>query len=89
MARQIHQSECVHCEDSDQPEHSPSLIRVFACAQWVHLAKDPSLLPADSEYSEQMLSKLNGCLSLSDVHRYWFSHFAFPFYKLNRVPQIV
>ena len=38
-------------EDSDQPGHPPSLIRVFAVAQWV--AKDPSFLHADSEDSEQ------------------------------------
>ena len=38
-------------EDPDQPGHLPSLIRVFACAQWV--AKDPSFLHADSEDSNQ------------------------------------
>ena len=31
--------------------HPPSLIRVFACAQWV--AKDPSFLHTDSEDSDQ------------------------------------
>ena len=38
-------------EDSDQPEHLPSLIRVFA----VRLmgTKDPSFLHADSEDSDQ------------------------------------
>ena len=34
-------------EDSDQPGHPPSLIRVFACTQCV--AKDPSFLHAESE----------------------------------------
>ena len=42
---------CVPSEDSDQPLHSPSLIRVLRCAQWV--AKDPSFLQADSEDSDQ------------------------------------
>ena len=42
---------CEPSEDSDQPGHPPSLIRVFACAQWV--AKDPSFLHADSEGSDQ------------------------------------
>ena len=36
-------------EDSDQPEHPPSLTRVFACAHWV--AKDQMILHADSEDS--------------------------------------
>ena len=38
-------------EDSDQPEHLPSLIRVFLCAPMV--AKDPASLHADSEDSDQ------------------------------------
>ena len=42
---------CAPSEDSDQPGHPPSLIRVFAFAQWV--AKDPSFLHADSEDSDQ------------------------------------
>ena len=49
--RQSQQNECAPSEDSDQPGHPPSLIRVFACAQWV--AKDPSFLHADSEDSDQ------------------------------------
>ena len=51
------QNECVPSEDSDQPGHLPSLIRVFTvrsesslCAQWV--AKDPSF-HADCEDSDQ------------------------------------
>ena len=48
---QNQQTECSPSEDSDQPGHPPSLIRVFACVQWV--AKDPSFLHADSEDSEQ------------------------------------
>ena len=49
---QNQQSECAPSEDSDQPGHPPSLIRVFAvCAQWV--AKDPSFLQADNEDSDQ------------------------------------
>ena len=39
----------VRPEKTDQPEYTPSLIRVFA--QWV--AKDPSFLHADSEASDQ------------------------------------
>ena len=42
---------CAPSEDSDQPGHPPSLIKVFACAQWV--AKDPSFLHADGEDSDQ------------------------------------
>ena len=38
-------------EDSNQPGHPPSLIRVFACTQWG--AKDPSFHHADSEDSDQ------------------------------------
>ena len=45
------QNECAPSEDSDQSGHPPSLIRVFACAQWV--AEDPSFLHADSEDSDQ------------------------------------
>ena len=48
------QAECVPSEDSDQPGHPPSLIRVWSesslCAQWV--AKDLSFLHADSEDSD-------------------------------------
>ena len=40
---------CAPSEDSDQPGHPPSLIRVFA--QWV--AEDPMFLHADSEDSDQ------------------------------------
>ena len=42
---------CAPSEDTDQPEHPPSLISVYACTQWV--AKDPSFLHADSEDSDQ------------------------------------
>ena len=45
------QSDCAPSEDSDQPGHSPSLIRVFALRSMV--AKDPSFLHADSEDSDQ------------------------------------
>ena len=48
---QNQQSYCAPSEDWDQRGHPPSLIRVFACAQWV--AKDPSFLHADSEDSDQ------------------------------------
>ena len=44
---QNQRSDCAPSENSDQPGHPPSLIRVFACAQWV--AKDPMFLHADSE----------------------------------------
>ena len=59
------QNKCAPSEDSDQPGHPPSLIRVFACAQWV--AKDPSFLHADSEDSDQtgqmprLISVFAGC----------------------------
>ena len=42
---------CAPSEDSDQPGHSPSLIRVFAVSHWV--AKEPWFLHADSEDSDQ------------------------------------
>ena len=42
---------CVPSEDSDQPGHPPSLIRVFAVR--LRVAKDPSFLHADSEDSDQ------------------------------------
>ena len=42
---------CAPNEDSDQSGHQPSLIRVFAYAQWV--AKDPSFRHEDSEDSDQ------------------------------------
>ena len=42
---------CAPSEDSDQPRHRPSLIRVFACTQWK--AKDPSFVHADSDNSDQ------------------------------------
>ena len=45
------QNGCAPSKDSDQPGHPPSVIRVFACAQWV--AKDPRFLHADSEDSDQ------------------------------------
>ena len=48
---QNQQNECAPSVDSDQPGHPPSLIRVFACAQWV--PKDPSFLLADSEDCDQ------------------------------------
>ena len=50
MTWQNQQNECAPSEDSDQLGHPPSLIRVFACAQWV--AKDPSFLHTDSEDSD-------------------------------------
>ena len=63
---QNQQNESAPSEDSDQPGHPPSLIKVFAvrsmgspvwsesslCAQWV--AKDPSFLHADSQDSDQI-----------------------------------
>ena len=48
---QNQQCGCAPSEDSDQPGHPPSLIRVFACAQWE--AKYPSLLHVHSEDSDQ------------------------------------
>ena len=51
MTWQNQQNECVPSEDSDQPGHMPSLIRVFTYTQWV--ANDSSFLHADSEDSDQ------------------------------------
>ena len=51
---------CAPSEDSDQSRQPPSLIRVFACAQWV--AKDPSFLHADCKDSDQT----GRCLGLSE-----------------------
>ena len=42
---------CVPSEDSDQPGHVPSLIRIFAMHSVV--AEDPSFLHVDSEDSDQ------------------------------------
>ena len=42
---------CAPSEDSEQPGHLPSLIRVFACTQWV--AKDPRFLHANSEDADR------------------------------------
>ena len=49
--QQQQQNDCAASEDSDQPRHPPSLIKVFVCAQRV--AEDPSFLRADSEDSAQ------------------------------------
>ena len=46
-SRQNQQCGCAPSEDSDQPGHPPSLIRVFAVRSRV--AKDPSFLHANSE----------------------------------------
>ena len=43
---------CATFEDSDQPGHPPSLIRVFA-VRW-KVAKDPCFLHADSEDTDQI-----------------------------------
>ena len=69
-SRQNQQNDCAPSEDSDQPGHPPSLMRVFPCAQWV--AKDPSFLHADSEDSDQTERMAN--LSLCRAHRSfcWF-----------------
>ena len=63
------QSGCAPSENSDQPGHPPSLIRVFAvrCAQWV--AKDSSFLHADSEGSDQTGR------SLRSVHTHFVAFF--------------
>ena len=48
---QNQQTDCVPREDSDQPEHPPSLIRVFAVLSMG--SKGPKFLHADSEDSDQ------------------------------------
>ena len=45
-------NECAPIEDSDQPGHPPSLIRVFAVRS-MGSAKDPMFLSADNEDSDQ------------------------------------
>ena len=42
---------CAPSEDSDQPGHPPSLIRIFAVRSWV--TQNPSFLHADIEDSDQ------------------------------------
>ena len=42
---------CAPSEDSGQPGHPPSLIRVIACVLWI--AKDLRFVHADSESSDQ------------------------------------
>ena len=58
---QNQQSGCAPSKDSDQLGHPPSLIRVFACTQWV--AKDPSFLHADirPRWSESSLGAQSFC----------------------------
>ena len=58
---------CAPSGDSDQPGHSPSLIRVFACTQWV--AKDPSFLHAVSEDSDRADAQAD--TSLRWAHRHF------------------
>ena len=71
---QKQQNECASSEDSDQPGHPPSLIKVFACAQWV--AKNPSFLHEDSKDSDQT-GRMPRNLSLRWVHSFcWFCHVA-------------
>ena len=48
---QNQQNDCASSEDSDQPGHPPSLIRVFAVPQLA--ANDPSFLHTGSEDSDQ------------------------------------
>ena len=48
---QNQRNECAPSEDSDQPGHPPSLIRLFLCTQWV--AKGPNFHHADSEDADQ------------------------------------
>ena len=57
---------CVPCEDSDQPGHPPSLIRVSLYTQWV--AQDQSFLHADSEDSDQTGRIPRAGLSLRLAH---------------------
>ena len=63
---------CASSEDSDQPGHPPSLIRVFACAQWV--AKDPSFLHAQSKDSDQTrrMPRLIRVFAGRTYHFCWF-----------------
>ena len=65
---------CAPSEDSDQPGHPPSLIRVFAWAQWE--AKGQSFLHADSEDSSQTGRIAQAGLSLRWAHMPfgWFYH---------------
>ena len=77
---------CAPSEDSDQPGHPPSLIRVFVVLQWV--AKDPSFLHADSEDSDQTWRMLRltrvfagrtttllVLTSGGSIHKLYFAHF--------------
>ena len=65
MTWQNQQNEYVPSEDSDQPGHPPSLIRVSLCSQWV--AKDQSFLHADSKYSDQT-GRMPGLICLRWAH---------------------
>ena len=53
-------------KDSDQPGHLPSLVRVFADAQWV--GKDPKFLHVDIEDSDQTGQMPRLILSLGWAH---------------------
>ena len=58
---------CVPSEDSDQPGHPPSLIRVFAVhSQWI--VKDLSFLHADSEDSDLTGRTVHCGYSLGDFN---------------------
>ena len=46
---------CAPSEDSDQPAHSRSLIRIFMGRTWV--AKDAKFLHADNEDTDQTARK--------------------------------
>ena len=52
-----------------QPEHPPSLIRIFTCAQWA--AKDQRFLHADSEDSDQTGRMPRRDLSLRWAHTHF------------------
>ena len=62
------QNECAPSEDSDQPGHPPSLIRVFAVRS---MAKDPCFLHADSKVWSDW-ADAQADLSLRWAHTHFF-----------------
>ena len=89
-------------EDSDQPGHPPSLIRVFAVC--LRVVKDPSFLQADSEDSDQtwrmprLIRVFAGRTShfvgfvtiwlkfILHLESVWFHFFLFSFYLFIEIP---
>ena len=74
---------CAPSEDSDQPGHPPSLIRVFTVRLMGTVAKDHSFLQADSEDSDQISSQADLSLRWAHMPFCWFCHEAVHIILIN------